>query len=342
MVAEADQWSLFGLDLRQLGRHWCNGWEEALSWPLFAWLSPPEAVRVHLPDGSTEIRRGVSARRLPPASRAQAEAVLLDDDIVLVRELRLPLLGWAQLRQAVALEVTAVSPFPETETVWGWSSVAAQDHAVVRLALAGRQHVQAALARVGKQPASVEVWADAAAPLLIEGFGESQRLGRMRAVRQRTVLAVCGLAVLLAAVVATPVLQARERTFDAQRQFGALEAEVTDLVIARATLNTRQEQLQAVQDHLADRVDIPLMLEALTAALPDDAYLARFDLNGRQLRITGQADNASSLMSALGAPGSAFRDVRAPSPISRQPGSNKDNFVIELQLDAGDATGVRQ
>ncbi|MDD3676586.1 PilN domain-containing protein [Thauera propionica] len=332
MALEVGNLSLFGLDLRSLGRVWRNGWDEALRWPLLGWLSPSESIRVLLPDGSEALRAGVSALPVRPASTAQAVALVLPDDTVLVRELTLPRLRLEELRQALALEVGATSPFPVDETVWGWTDAPAGTQTRVRLAMAARSHVAAVLASAGARLAGAdpEVWAAVEAPIVLQGYAEGRRLARLRRARRAILAALLGCVVLAVALAAVPVWQARARVFDAQIQYGQLESQVADLVAARSALTTGNDRLRALKAHFAERQYVPQLIETLTLTLPDDAFLTRLEVQGRKVQIVGQADNASQLMSALGVAGSPFRDVRAPSPISRAAASGKENFVIEF------------
>ncbi|NMG16183.1 PilN domain-containing protein [Aromatoleum bremense] len=334
MALEAGNPSLFGFDLRRIGQVWRNGWNEAFQWPSLAWLTPQEAIRVLMPDGGEALRLGASATPAPAGAEAAALAVVLPEDSVLLREFRLPRLAGDELRQAVELEVLAVSPFPPDETVWGWRAEPAGAQVRVRLALAARSHVRTALAQeqarlAGAEP---EIWAVADAPIVLQGYGEHGRLKRMHVARNRILLALAGAFVLMFALAVTPVLQARERVFDAQRQYAALETEVASLLGARNALAVGNERARALRAHLEQRQELPQLLELITQLLPDDAFLSRLEVQGRQVRIVGQAADAAQLMKILGAPSSPFRNVRAPSPISRAAGSNKENFVIEFVI----------
>lgn len=332
MALEAGNLSLFGFDLRRIGRIWRDGWDEAFQWPALAWLAPPETVRVLLPDEGELLRIGASARPAPVGARPAAVAVVLPEDAVLVRELRLPPLAGDELHQAVEFEVLALSPFAADETVWGYSAESQASQTRVRLALAARAHVtqtlEGARSRIGA--GTPEVWADAAAPIVLHGFAESDRRRRERKAQNLILLALGCIVVLLMALAATPVLQARQQVFDAQRRYAALERDVASVVAARNALALGGERIVEIGTYLAQRPDIPAVLERLTELLPDDAFLTRIEVQGEQVRIVGQAKDAAQLMRVLGAPDSPFRNVRAPSPISRAGGSDKENFVIEF------------
>lgn len=334
MALEADSWRLFGLDLRALPRAWRRGWDEARHWPTFAWLSPQEPVRVLLPDGGEALRLGASATAAPPRAAARAEAVVLPDSMVLVRELVLPRLTDEDAREALALDVRAASPFPPEQTAWGWHARPAGDRLVVRVALAARAHVAACLerSRARLQGGEPEVWADGEAPVVLQGYGEGARAARRVRERRRIAAALAGATVLALALATTPVLQARERLLEAQARLAAMEAESARVIAARDALAQANERARALRAHLRERPDALHLLETLTVALPDAAYLTRLEIQGRQVRLSGQADNASELMDTLGARRALFRDVRAPFPISRAAGADKESFTIEFVL----------
>jgi general secretion pathway protein L len=336
MALEADNWRLFGVDLQALPRLWRKGWDEALGWPAFAWLSPQEPVRVLLPDGDEVLRLGASASPASPAAAARTLAVVLPDSAVLIRELVLPPLARGELREALGLEVAAVSPFPPEQAAWGWRAEAQGDRLRVRLALAARAHVAAHLERLGERlgGAQPEVWADAASPIVLNGYAEAARGARLAGARRRIVAVLATTTVLILALAATPILQTRQRLLDAQTRYAQVETETAGLVAARNTLALANERARAVRAHLAERPDVLQLIETLTATLPDDAYLTRLEIDGRKVRIAGQAGNASQLMNMLGARPAEFREVRAPSPISRVIGADKESFVIEFVLAA--------
>ncbi|MCK2127782.1 PilN domain-containing protein [Thauera aromatica] len=332
MALDAGNLNLFGFDLGRLVQVWRNGWSEAFRWPALAWLSPQEAVRVLLPGAGEVLRLGATSEPAPSGAKPAAVAVVLPDDGVLLREITLPPLAHDELRQALELEVLALSPFAAEDTVWGWDAEPIAGRMRVRLVLAARAHVEAALAaeRLRLGAADPEVWTAVAAPIVLQGFAEGRRAQRKRAARLR-LLSVLALTLLLVlALAATPVLQARERVFDAQQRYGELEREAAAALGARNALAVGNERVHALQEYLHGNQDPLVTLELITRLMPDDAYLKRLEIDGRKVRIIGEASNASQLMNALGAPDTGFTEVRAPSPISRARRSDKENFVIDF------------
>lgn len=337
MASSADQWRLFGLDLRGVVSLWRQGWAEALQWPALRALVPRSAVGLRRTDGSLQVWQGDQLVQGARASSLAHVAVEVSEDCVLVRQLRLPWLAPDEIADAVSIEIATASPFPPDTLVSGWRADPADGGGVaVTIAMSSRSHVERALeARKDFEGGpgaarSPEVWAfHQGLPVVFEGFGEGARLAAQR--RQRLKFAVLALTALLlaGALIVSPFLQARERVFDAQSQFDSLRLAAGDAVRARdglASLAERQKSLDAWQ---AAAVPVMPLLDRLTTLLPDDAYLAGFELRGDTVTVSGLARNAAALMEAFGAQ-SDFSDVR-PSGITRDRLSGLETFRIEFK-----------
>ncbi len=88
MLESGQNWELFGYDMRNVGRHWSAAWRDLL----FGHDSPlrgrlDESVRLIDPAGS----RCYHAGRPTADTDTDCEAVLLPEELVLARTLRLPL-----------------------------------------------------------------------------------------------------------------------------------------------------------------------------------------------------------------------------------------------------------
>lgn len=336
MALETRDLNLFGLDLARLARDWKAGWQELLALPALACLSPPQAVRLCRADGESRICRDLSFEPWPSASDARFCALCLPDALVLSQRLTMPDLSRDEMRQAAALAVATASPFAPEDTVWGWSVARRPDgKQTLSLALASRSQIEAwrqSAPQLAALPANSEVWAEVEGrPVLIEGFGESARLKRVQRERQQVFAMLALILMLILALAVLPFLQLRARVFEAQASFADLQARTAETVAARDALIRANDRIVQLRGALATRPDLPAVLEQLARLLPDDAYLTRFEIDGRHVRIIGQAANASSLMELIGAqPG--FRDVRAPSPISRIPATGKEAFSLEFNL----------
>lgn len=334
MAFEATNLRLFGLDLGRAGAWLRLGVEGMLRWPVFAWLSPQERVHVLRPDGVAGVCRGTSLDFVEAGGNARAvfRAAVLPSEIVLSNECRLPQLCEREISDALLLQVQTLSPLPITEIVWGWRIDAVHDDALdITVAFAARRHADAYLERMGLSGANegLEVWAEAGGgAVLLAGFGEAARRDALKA-RRRKIAALSVLAlVMLALLAVSHFAQLRSRVFDAQAQFIALQAQAGPYIDARDALVRANEQAAAIDAALENRLDLPRLIETLTDVLPDSAWLARMDAEGRKVRILGQAADAAGLMEVLREQ-PEFVQLRALSPISRGR-DNLDSFSFEF------------
>lgn len=325
----------FGFDLSAAFSRFREGWAEALRWPALRWLTPEEPVRVLHPDGSESFRIGLSGRRLSAAvSRVRSVAVEMPEDFVLRRSLVLPRLASDEVMQAAELDARTSSPFPEAELAWGLE-VLRGEPTRVNIALTSKRLAERRIDTLrgklgGAQP---EIWAGGERPILIRGFGESARLGRQVRARRALVALLVLAGALLAALAVTPTLQLRAQVLEAARKAEELEQAVKANAAMRGELMRLSDQVQLLGKAFERRQDVVALLDQITRQLPDDAFLTRLEIQGNTVKIMGQADNAAQLLQTLGS-NPLFREVRAPSGLTRAPSGGKEGFTIEFRLEA--------
>ena len=337
MTATTDA-RLFGLDLRQLAHEWRAAWGAALRSPLLAWLTPEAVVQLREADGASSLWQGGERLAARVAAKAEFTAVELPQDLLLTRALTLPAMDAASTAAALALQAQALSPFAAGDLVWGHRVRPGKGGPQpIDLVLASRQHIARhlqTLPRTEGAPAP-EVWALLAggAPIVLAGHGEAAR--RQAARRGRALrLALLALALaLIAAIALTPTLQLRARAIQAVTAYDQLARETAPAVHQREQLLQTTAKLATLGEILAARIEPLKVLDRLTQVLPDDTALQAFSLKGAKLTISGLTGDSSALMQTLSQQ-SGMRDVRAPSPATRNGGPNaRENFVVELTLD---------
>ena len=334
-----------GLELGSLGRELRAAWQQIRGWPGLTLLSPPVPVRLLRADGRADLWMVDEADARPArgdVSAARYDAVELPEDDWLLRRIELPPLPAAEVAQAVALEVAGASPFAPDDLVWGYSSRrVASGKIEIDIALASRKRSAAYLQTLASRPptaGAAEVWAMApSAPVVFNGFGETQRMAHAR-MRQRMALALLLLALgLVAAIAVTPVAQARLRAVQAVQASNELTKRVEPLIRQRAALMRNVENGQALQEALADRADPLVVMDLLTRVLSDETSLLGLNIQGSKVSITGSTPNAAALMQELSAR-PELREVKAPVPATRPLGTSKDSFNIEFSLAGPPAT----
>jgi general secretion pathway protein L len=325
---------LFGVDLMAVPAYLREGWAEALHWPAFRWLTPDEPVRVIHADGTESVRQAVTGRRIAAPTKVRFCAIELAEETVLRRVLVLPSLSEEELRQAVELDVHAASPFPEQDVVWGFRAESGTP-VRVEIALTSRRFVEQQIEarRPRFENVAPEVWVGGERPFVIPGYGEAARLAHGRRLRLALFGLLSATALLLAALAITPTLQLRERALEAAGKSEELLRAVKPQAQVRDELVRLSEQLRVLEKASEQRHDVVALIDQITRQLPDDAVLTRLEIAGGTVRLSGQADNAAQLLQTLGAK-PAFRDVRAPSGISRGPAGGKEGFTIEFRVAA--------
>lgn len=339
---------LFGLDLGRWPAQWRAAGQLLLELPGIRALAPALAVR------RTGLNGQATAWRLQdglatPLTAAQASAALahpqvqavdLSRDDVLERQLILPRLAADDLAHAVQLEVSACSPFAAGETVHGFAATPAGNTTRVDLAITSRAQCQAALARAGLG-SEAEIWLAPAAgqagaahtPLVLRGWGETAREQQVRRSQTRLLGGCLLVLALLAALALTPLAFKRMQARQAEQALAALQSQTAPQQAQREAIVQRAQQLQAVGELAARQLALPPVLDMLTRAVPDGAWLTAIRVEGDKLVLNGQADDAAALVQQLARqPG--VSQVRQSSPATRGFNEQKERFVIELHARA--------
>lgn len=328
---------LFGLDLTEFWSDFRATWQRAHHWPLLAWLTPDVPVRVLRADGTETVWDGVRLVGMDHAPSTQFVAIEIPADSLLHRSLSLPAMADAQVAQAVALEISTVSPFPAADLVWGHVvHVRPEGGLLVDAVLASRKQVQGFLEQQQERlkDGVAEVWAfsEAGTPIAFAGWGEVRR-ARHAALRRRIGYGlVLGALLLVGAMAVTPIAQLRLRAIEAAVGYSELQGRAMPVVAQREAFMQAIERMGLLREVLSEQADGIRLLEVLTQVLPDDTSLQSMEVKGLKVRITGLTANAAVLMQQLGLQ-SGFKDVRAPVAAVRNPGASLDSFNIEFQLD---------
>lgn len=337
MLDSGQQWQLFGYDVRDLGRHWAGAWRDLL----WAEDSPvrrrlDEVVRLRSEEGATLYQAG----RISPDAPCDCEAVLLPEELVLCRRLRLPVSAEAYLDSALALEVNANSPFLPDDTAHGWRITGRDDSRLdIALVVVSVSAVMTYLARQydSHDPRAQEVWARLEEGLvLLRGFGEHrrERMYRKRLLRCGAgITAVAALLLVIAAVSALSKRAELARFEETAADIGRQAAEATQL---RASVTRANETIVAVNEVLQNFPSPHLEIARLTALLEDDVSINQFQMSGRQIRLRGRAVDAASVMQKL-TDEADYGEVSAPQAIVKVGNTGLEQFSLNINLRPGES-----
>ena len=332
---DANQWSLFGYDMRSIGQLWIGAWRDFL----FADQSPlrsrlDESVRLLHEDGSTIYQAGVELTDTSGLT-PKCTALALPEDLFLARSITLPTAAESELESVLAMEMSANSPFRSDDTVSGWRElVRSEDSLTVVLAVAARSAVMQWLNREhGERNASeTELWAaHDGVQVPLRGFGEQvrDRLYRRRLFR----VAGLGAAAVALLFLALGLFVMQQRIV--LNQYSALQARVAaasgDVAEQRERLISANAAIEAANDFVAAYPNPHIELARLTRLLDDEAYLAHFSMRGKDLRLRGRAVDAARVMQSL-SEDDAYASVTAPQAITAVGNTGLEQFYLDVEL----------
>lgn len=330
MSQSAQQWDLFGFDVRLVGKYWRSAWREFL-WgsdsPVKSRLD--EVVKLRSESAVDYYHAGCVVEE----TVTECEAILLPDSLVLARSIEMPLAAENDLDAAMAMEVLANSPFPEADTGYGWKISGRTDaNFEIQLAIVSLSSTMSYLGReydchdAGAQ----EVWAlIGSSPVVLTGFGENRRLKRYnkRLVRVASFLACSVVLLALIFGVAAGVKNLELKRYQSlSADVGGQAGNASDM---RSALVAANETISVVNDLITDRPNPRHVLAKLTQLLGDDASLVNFSLKGRQLKFLGRASNAAEVIQTL-TKEPTFAKVESRSAITKI--GTLEQFTLEIEL----------
>lgn len=334
MLDSKNKWDLFGYDMAAIGRHWNRAWHDVL----FASDSPlrasfDEVVSAKSLSGVRYFQSGAEVG----SRQSQCVAVVLPDDIVLLKTLRLPKAVEDNLTDALALEVNANSPFGAEDTRSGWIIQSRDEQGLeVSLAIVSASAAMQYVARVdgSHDLKAQEVWVMAdGKPLVLTGFGEGYRESLYRQRLFRSAAWLSASALILLAIFAT---SAGIKKFEAGRlesRFAQVTQEAVNASRYRTQLTMANETLTAANTVILNFPNPHFELARLTTLLGDNSHLGQFLVRGTELRISGQADDAASVMQVL-TDVDTYVSVTAPQAIRKVARIDKELFYLDIKTQA--------
>ncbi|WP_159732821.1 PilN domain-containing protein [Methylosinus sp. Ce-a6] len=274
---------------------------------------------------------------------ARARFVVLEwpREKTITRTLTLPAQARDFLAGVVANRLDRLSPWPVGQILHGHLATPQADASrlTVRVLIAHKTDVdgaRAALADMGLTVDRVVAAAGAARePVVLwtrgaaQGDAASRR--RMRLCVGGAIgayVALCAIVVAVASLSAS-ALQQEAETLAARAHALQKRADAAKNPAAVAALQPRERAWIWKETS----TPIVALVDALSRAIPDGAFLESLALEAGRLRMTGLAENAPPLIDALEKSGRFF-DARFSAPTTRAPDGKSFRFGIEAQLAA--------
>ena len=302
------------------------------------------------------LRQGTLSRPCPPERRFLADVsraahnsfVVLEfpADKVVMRRITVPAQARKFLSGVIRNQIERLSPWPANGVVYGFAVEAgAGDAAIVevRILMAARTDVDAArqdLAALGlpvdrivargsdteasdEVAGSVTLWSRLA-DTSRDRLGSVVRAIGIGIAASVTVSVLLGSWALLSAASIrdeSEEIAARSRVLQRQVQTGRTAASMASIPPAERAWLLKETSISSV-----------ILIEALSRALPDSAYVSEIRLEKESLRIMGLADDAPALLAPLER-SEHMTDVHFFAPTARGPDGKLFRFSIEAHVE---------
>jgi general secretion pathway protein L len=264
---------------------------------------------------------------------AQVE-VVLDQDRFVFRPLELPARAGEFLEGIVRSQIDRLTPWSAKDALYGWSPPVetSSGRMVISVAATGRNLVTPltdTLAGLGAASIRLSVRSpDAGAEPIMVSDQKTRAAREIHHAHRMLVSILAGLGGLAAAAVLAEGLVG-----------SALEARQADnagrLAAIRATRQAQRdpasEPAAALQRRKQEAPASVLVLEALSAALPDHTYLTELRIQDGKVQIIGMTKDAPALIEQLER-SPQFSEASFTAPTTRSLVKPGDNFHIEVKI----------
>lgn len=280
-------------------------------------------------DGTRWSVTGTRAR--PRSGSGKASCLLVGESDCLWGTMQLPDMPRRALAGGIEEALWRVSPMPPEQIVAAWhAEPQAQGGWSVEWGMCRRNTLAQQLEQQGL-PENAPVY------LVRQGRAYPVRAAAWRKLDARQRWMDWGGMVLVVLVLAAlslpalmPLVLKRQAVVRAVEHVSMLEPKAGPL---RQKMDELRHQAELAEElRKSVNADLPLasVIEALSTAIPSDAWLDRIEVNGSEIRVTGLTGNASELIGHLGRqPGLA--DVRATGASVRDATLNKERFTFEMR-----------
>jgi general secretion pathway protein L len=332
--------------------------ETAIQWLLHGWrwwidelmaMLPPEwrerlTRRSHIvaeinKSGSLVYRNQENNQPLAVKPRGPIK-FLMPADQVLTREIELPLLPMSDIKRMIALDIDRLSPF-RPEQIYFDAEIVARDQENGRQQVALGILPRATIAKFldfarenNLQPAAMGMTASAGAVAPNFDFLAAMRDAQGGDAAQRRSLYWWGAAAALLVLNLALLTYRDSSRLDELRQ--TVEAQQAPVKVALRTRD-KVDRETARRAELLDRKQksSPLpVLDAVTQAMPMDAWVSRFEWNGRTVHVRGQKKTSNDILARLEA-SPALRNARSLANETRNDSAANQQFDMQADRQFG-------
>ncbi|MEJ8574479.1 PilN domain-containing protein [Microbaculum marinum] len=287
--------------------------------------------------GPLDPQSAAGASLLKKMKNQQVE-LRLDPDQVLDKHIGLPAAGQQYIEAILRHQIERLTPWSADNVAFDYvvgEGMASDGQVPIRLVATARGTVAEAIRPFSEAGVRLERVGTAgdpvgeASPVDLQDSGKAERVSALR----RTVsLSLAAAAVVL---IALGGLQSW-RAYVAAQEFDEVQDAVDRrrAVIAEAVARTTaSDEYRALSARKSSSLPMVVLLDELSATIPDNTYLTELNVEGNTVRINGVSREAPALISLL-EDADALVDARFAAPTTRAESGKSDTFQIVAQIGA--------
>jgi general secretion pathway protein L len=277
------------------------------------------------------------AREADIPREVQQTILLLPDDEVLAKRIKLPLAAEENLREVLGFEMDLHTPFKADELYYDFAVVGRnpqKQEVTIDLVYSPRVGIDGFL----DSTSSLDIRADVVTcrrrdnnlqPVNL--LPAEQRRKRRIDVRSVNLALTVLLALLVATAVTIPIVQKNRAIAEIEAQVEAAAVEARTGSELRQDLERMAEASRFLVEKRAADIMTVEMIDEVSKILPDHTWVSRLDLSDTELQLQGQSSASASLIAIIEA-SPRFENVRFRSPVVQMNGTDRDRFHISADV----------
>jgi len=275
------------------------------------------------------------------AARSREVVLCLPPEKVLRKTISLPMVAEENLHEVLGFEMDRHTPFPVTQVYYDFVTVARspkENLLTLDLVVTPRAYLDellTSLEDLGLQPHQVTLCQGETLQLLpLNLLPTGDRQQRTEATRYLNYVFGALALFLLLGVIALPLWNKLHviRTLEARIELATSNAEVTRR-LDEEVRRLESDSLFLTEKKLATPLVLELMNE-LTHILPDDTWITRLTISGREVQLQGQSAAAAALIPLIES-ARYLDNPRFRSPVTRTPKTNLESFNLSAEITGG-------
>lgn len=273
----------------------------------------------------------VGGRLRKRTGNRKAVSLLVPESDCLWGAAQLPSMPRKALEGAVDEALWRVSPLPLDQIVAAWRAEPdAGGGWAVQWGMCRRNARNELLAQHGLGEDAVVFLVQQGRALPVRDKAWQRQSSRQRWIDGAAVMLLLLACMALALPALMPLVLKRQAVVQAVEHVNMLTPKAAPLRQKMDELRRQSDIAQELRQSI--NADLPLasVVNGLSAAVPEDTWLDRIEINGNEIRVTGLTSNATELVAHLARqPG--FADVRATAANVRDGSLNKERFTFEMR-----------